>query len=377
MRYDCVIVGGGPAGSTAARILAGSGLSVVVLEKDRFPRVKPCGGGLTTRSFQEMGLDLAGHVQHEARTVRVITGPGRITELEARGTLARVVDRARLDHFLLEEARRAGAAVFQRTKVGAVERSAEGFVVLTGSGTYRTPFLIGADGANSIVNRSLRIVERTEFGKGMVVILPGDRYQGDPRLTFDFSAVPLGYAWIFPRRDSLCAGVYTLDRRLEGLSAHLDRFLLKEGYTDHGDIERWAHILPFWGIRYRQPAFPAILTGDAAGFVDPMSGEGISYAVTSAGIAARAVLEAFQSRSFDPAALQERYHREVIRILRVGRRLSRIFYGRKPPLSRIVTSELALRIFSLAFLRGDGYPDIAKRLPGYLAASVLARVLKS
>jgi geranylgeranyl reductase family protein len=366
MDYDCIIVGGGPAGATAARTLAKSGISVGVLEKARFPRPKTCGGGLTKKGYDEVGLDLGGQILHETTNVRAVFSRSRGSEFETSHTLTKFVDRTGFDDHLIRAADREGARIHQGVKITGMEYNGSRFLIRTNGGTFRASFLLGADGANSLVNGRFGVVERGDFGKGISLEVPRARFIRNAVMTFDFSILTHGYGWIFPKGHKVSVGLYTIDPRQKGMPALLDGFLSSMDCIKYDDLEKRGHILPFWGIHYRQPDFPVLLAGDAAGFVDQLSGEGISYAVRSGRIAAQCVASWLQTGKFNPLELQTRYEREIISVLRTGRKLANAFYGRRFPLYQILTSGPGLKVLYLAFMKGDDYPAILRSLPGYL-----------
>jgi geranylgeranyl reductase family protein len=366
MDYDCIVVGGGPAGATASRILAGNGVSVGLLDRAHFPRSKPCGGGLTTKGYEEVGLGLDGQILNEVRAVRAVMPRSGMSELKTEQTLVRFVDRARFDHLLIRAADREGVRIHTGISITGMEHNGTSFVIRTDRSTFQAPYLLGADGANSEVNGRFGVVRRGEFGKGISIDVPRNRFSRTHVMTFDFTAISHGYGWVFPAGETVKLGLYTTNPRLKGMPALLEAFLDSMDCAGYRDLEKRSQILPFWGVHYRQPPSPVLLAGDAAGFVDPLSGEGISYAVRSGKIAAGCISSWLRTGKFNPADLQSLYEREIISTLRSGRKLANAFYGRRFPLYQILTSGPGLKTFCLAFMNGEEYPAILRRLPGYI-----------
>src|SRR4051812_13054532 len=153
--YDAIVVGGGPGGSTAAYRLATAGADVLVLDRARFPRDKPCGGGVTMRALKELPVDISPVVEHVVTTAELRLGFRRTAERGRGGPLAYMTQRKRLDHLLLQHATAAGAEVREGAKATAVETDERGAVVTVNGERLSAQAVIGADGVNGITARSL------------------------------------------------------------------------------------------------------------------------------------------------------------------------------------------------------------------------------
>ena len=341
-RYPIIIVGGGPAGAATAlylvRRVPSLAAQILLLEKARHPRPKVCAGGLiphTLGCLDELGMGLrVPHVVVDRARVEV---PGRRVEVEGR-RFAAVVRRAEFDAALLEAVRSRGVAVREEACVRRLERTRDGVVVATDDGEYHGSFVVGADGSGSLVRRALIGVEdRARIGRAVMADLPiegGAAWDGHAcaRYDFDFRAVPAGlhgYAWAFPcligGRPHVNAGVYA---RRAGAGPDL-RALLRRLQADLGDgagrhqaapIRCWSRA-PFTAER-------TLLVGDAAG-VEPLMGEGISYALEYGRWAADELARAVEVRALDWRAAEARF-----RCSWVGSKLHRLdqaatmFYGR-------------------------------------------------
>lgn len=323
---DVIVVGAGPAGSTAARYLAERGLDVAVLEKSTFPRDKVCGDGLTPRAVKQLirlGIDTseaAGWVRNKG--LRVYGGRNEPFELlwpELAEFPPYGLVRARrdFDKILADHAVAGGARLFEKTTVtGAIidQRSDRITGVTTKDGrSFSAPIVIAADGNSSRLALSMGLEKRTDRPMGVAV----RTYFTSPRSNDDFmeswlelwdgkrgeSNLLPGYGWIFGMGDGTCnVGLGTVSSR--SISANLN-------YRDM--FSAWvANTPPEWGFTpenqvgpilgaalpmsfNRQPAYARglLLVGDAGGMVSPFNGEGIAYAMESAEMAASALAEAF------------------------------------------------------------------------------------
>jgi flavin-dependent dehydrogenase len=181
MTYDAIIVGAGPAGSTAALALAREGASVLLLDRARFPRDKPCGGGVTLRAASCLDIDLSPVVERTIMGARFSLRLGPSFQRRYEGPLTYMTQRSRLDAFLAEAAAAAGAAFHDGEPVRAVEVGSDGasastlsraVTVRTDRGSYASTVLIGADGANGVTGRATGIRPEIEESVALEVNVP-------------------------------------------------------------------------------------------------------------------------------------------------------------------------------------------------------------
>src|SRR3990170_1815743 len=231
MRYDAIVAGAGPAGSTAARILAREGASVLLLDRARFPRDKPCGGGVTLRAAACQDLDLSPVVERTVMGARFSLRLGQAFDRRYEGPLTYMTQRCRLDAFLAEAAISAGATFQDGEPLRTVEvmsngRAGGGVTVRTERGSYSARALIGADGANGVVGRDTGTRPETEVAVALEGNVPypdgvPERWRGVVGL--DLGGLAGGYGWVFPKGDHLNVGVgawkyaaFTLRPKLAG-----------------------------------------------------------------------------------------------------------------------------------------------------------------
>lgn len=305
-------------------------MTVKVLEKATLPRYKVCGGGLVSRTMQLVPIDvqeIVGHTCYQARLHFFSSGLSFITQRTT--PLVSMTMRAEFDQALLSAAQAQGATVCDRCSVEKVSCHEDSITVVTTSGTMRARFVIAADGALSRVARSMqwedgrRLVPALEYE----VTVPANLLQQfEGRARFDFDIIQAGYGWVFPKRNHLSIGVLSLTSTWHELRAAIGRYLAVLGCASPSLIERHGFVIP---LRPRTGSFAKhriLLTGDAAGFADPVTGEGISSAVRSGFLAAQSLIDG----QLQQEVVEERYNRLVAHAilpeLRAGRLLASILY---------------------------------------------------
>jgi geranylgeranyl reductase family protein len=312
--YDAIVVGAGPAGSTCAYRLADGGARVLLLDRARFPRDKPCGGGVTGRAARLLPFALDPVVEDVVRFVDLRLRYGK---LHARGRgepLVYMTQRLRLDHFLVEQAVAAGAEFRDDVRVTGVELKDERAVVEAGGERIEAGALVGADGVNGIVGRTLRLGGNRTVGVALEGNVPfraldSGRYRG--RAVIELAVLPGGYGWIFPKGDHANVGVGGWESEGQKL-----RSALRSLCDAHGIAPEDVEGVRGYRLPLRAPGQPlargrALLVGDAAGLIDPISGDGIFEAFLSADYAAEAVLDLLNGRE----ATLEPYGRRLDRRL--------------------------------------------------------------
>lgn len=330
--YDVIVVGLGPAGSTAARQLAEKGFKILAVDRKRFPRYKPCGGGVTAKVEGLIGSEFKEVVERDIYGIRfTFQGKDNIT-VESETPIAYLVMRDRFDHFLMERARDAGVEVVEGEKVIGVKEESGVVNIITRNGRYTARFVVGSDGAGSVVASSTGLKPPGR----VAVLLDGElkventllsRYDG--YLHFDFGTIPYGYGWVFPKKDGLSVGIGGLRGRIKNLRWLYTNFLEDRKITEQVISERrYGSLLPVFDGVFRFSTNRILLTGDAAALADPFTGEGIYYAVKSA-IIASDVLEEMMEDGTELTELKEydvRITKELCSELEYARRLSMIFH---------------------------------------------------
>ena len=315
--YDIAVVGLGPAGSVLSKVLAENGLNVLSLEKKVHPRIKPCAGCVSKRIERILDLNALGIVEGEIRGATLSYLGKNTTTQYTDEPVAYMVHRERLDLELARAAESAGAHVCQNVSVRRVVRRNGVFDVRTTAGDFSARFVAGADGALSVVRRCLipknkawdyvSLERKIEDGQAA-------RSMGD-RVHIDLGWVPFGYGWVFPHVNTLSTGLAVLRRRKGQLKDHFRDFLFHMN-LDRGEsypkTPTHAHALvSFIGKKQTLSVPGALLLGDAAGLTDPLTGEGIYFAIYSAQLAAEAVMGHLEGRPGSLEAYERRIEREI------------------------------------------------------------------
>jgi geranylgeranyl reductase family protein len=298
-----LIVGSGPAGSTAAFILAGRGMKVVLLDRCRFPRPKLCGGLLTLKTVQSLErifqtslpeLKSAGLIRFETRRYTVADQCGH--------ALTRVlddpfhlVDRTVYDAFWLNQAVSAGAEFHPAAAVVSLD-PARGEALTQNGRRWRARVVIGADGVDSRIRRALasagKLGPPRRRGRAAALECFVRRRPGafPDHPTIYYGQVRRGYAWSFPGPDLQVLGIAALKTPGRRLQDDFRRFLRQLQLPVCVPLRLHGHGLPYGNYLKIPGSGNILLVGDAAGLADPFLGEGIYYAHRSAELAARAVI---------------------------------------------------------------------------------------
>ncbi|MFA4983050.1 MAG: geranylgeranyl reductase family protein [Candidatus Micrarchaeia archaeon] len=322
--YDCIVVGGGPGGSTAAAFLAKKGKKVLILEKERWPRDKTCGDGISGKSIailRELGLlETLDRADHGSTTGLTFSSPnGKALAIKFGGgenaiKKGYVCRRFVYDRLLWQNAQKCGADAIEGAAVGGVVREGGkicGVSARMADGSeaeYRGKMVIGADGVASAIAREVRGAEVDPQHTCLAcrAYYSGVRgMDGTIEIHFVKSIMP-GYFWIFPLENGLAnvgVGMMMSDVKAHGISLQheMEEIIGKHpffaerfaGAKALSPVKAWS--LPFGSKKRKVHTDNVLLVGDAAGLVDPFSGEGIGNAMLSGKLAAEAACEALDA----------------------------------------------------------------------------------
>lgn len=330
LAYDVIVVGSGPAGSITAWRLARAGVRVAVIEKAALPRYKTCGGGIIGRTIQALPIDVRHVIEQDCHTAQLhVVSEGLSFTTHRSVPIVSMTMRDQFDYALLSAAQAAGAVLYQRCAVEEVSPKDDSVTVMTDKGAMMAKFLVAADGALSQVARKVGMADGRVLIPALEyeVTIPQerlDRLRGVAR--FDFGILPHGYAWAFPKQQHLSIGILSMVQRERELKRAITQYLDLLGCGDLTRIDRHGFVIP---IRPRTGPFMknrVLVVGDAAGFADPVTGEGISGALRSGQLAAQSLIDG----NLEEEAVQGKYTRSVTESLmpelRAGRLLARLLY---------------------------------------------------
>ena len=289
--YDIIIVGGGPAGSTAGYLLSRSGLKVLLIDKSTFPRHKLCGGCIThktikllERVFGETAEDLKKKdvISFESSHYKVFCKDKLLTKRDSPVPFY-FIERYMYDDLLLRKAQQAGAEVIEGERCTSFDIF--GRKVTTSAGRiFEAKVIIGADGFNSVVRQSFAGFDQRKWNDNLAVALETfvnrsevNRQIDCPALFFDF--IEFGYAWIFPNKDRLIIGICGLNKiNRKMIVRSFNDFLTAVGFRDLENLKSYGYYFPYGNFLLKPVYRNVLLVGDAAGLADPLLGEGIYYA---------------------------------------------------------------------------------------------------
>lgn len=306
MTYDVIVVGAGPAGSTCAYRLAEAGASVLLLDRARFPRDKPCGGGVTGRAARQLPFSIEPVVEDVCTSVRLRLRYGAWIDRGSGIPLVYMTQRRRLDAYLAEQAARVGALFRDGTKVEAVEALDDGVTIrLAGGERLRGRAVVGADGVNGVCGRALGLGGNREVGVAIEGNVSYDRLRTDGwrgRVALELGVVPGGYGWLFPKGDHANVGIGGWGTEAPRLRGHLRDLCGRHGITPEDLEDVRGYRLPLRSPSSTLARGRALIVGDAAGLIDPISGDGMYEGFLSARLASEAVLDllAGREKSLDP-----------------------------------------------------------------------------
>ena len=382
MDYDVIIAGAGPAGSTCAHICAKAGLRTLLLERDTFPRPKPCGGALSERALSHLGLSLPpGLIERECFGVRVHYGKYTV-EVRKDLRIAVMVSREKFDHYLAQQAVDAGTILHEGEPVQEITSHRDRVEVRTDNGRYEARCLVGADGANSVVGRMVRpMFGRDEIAAALVGMCPSDDREIDARLDglldLYFGVTPLGYGWVFPHKGYYTVGVMGQALEFDAPLKVFSEFTASRGMA----VARpYGHTIPWGGFPRSVVSKRVLLAGDAAGFADPFHGEGMASAILSGKLAGQAVADGIRGKKDPLTWYAAECNRLIVGEMRIALQMARMrerypklflamFFSDRTAMDRyldIPAGKTDYRHFSTWLLR---------RLPRYLAKKLFGTAL--
>ncbi|MGJ3246114.1 MAG: geranylgeranyl reductase family protein [Elainellaceae cyanobacterium] len=325
--YDCIVVGAGPAGGTAAYHLAKRGRSVLVLEKHPLPRYKPCGGGVSPQVAQWFDFDFTPAISLKIDSLRYTWKMGDPVEV-ALDVVEPIwmVRRDVFDHFLVKQAQKQGAELRDHTKVIGLEFKSDRWQVNTTGEPVEGRFIVAADGAKGSMAKWLGFKNRKLRFAGALEAEAAADVKAPQPIHFEFGMVKNGYIWNFPKADGYSIGVGTFrGGEPQDFKAILTEYATMFG-VDLSTTRQFGHPLCLWDGNQTLHTQHAVLAGEAACVVDPFSAEGIRPSIFSGLKAAEAIDRAIAGESDALERYTQTIHQEWGADLVWAQRLAGLFY---------------------------------------------------
>ncbi len=344
--YDLIIIGGGPSGSAAGRTAGKKGLKTLLIEKEIFPRYKPCGGALSEHAMSYLDFEIPKSIIEREIFGARVHFEGQIVEQHKDYRLAVLITRSILDNYLLEKAEETGIQIKMGEKVADYIENDDYVEVSTKNEIYRAKFVIIAEGSQGKLKYRIRRKEqKDEYAIGIVAEIEEDNKSIDKyihnSIDVHFGLFKNGYGWIFPHEKYFSVGIGGLAKNLLHPKQKMLDFLHKNNFNNNYKLH--SHIIPAGGIERRITSSRVILCGDSAGFVDSFYGEGIAYAIRSGQIAVEVISKIILNK--DDLRTIKNYEdickKEFIDNLKYSLILSKIIYSHPSILLKIFTNNEA------------------------------------
>ena len=353
--YDCIVVGAGPGGATAAAHLARWGRKVLLLDKASLPRRKPCGGGVSPEVARWLPFDPRPAVSTTLSRLRFTWELGAPVEADLDGfDFLWMVRREVFDQLLVDQAVAQGAELRAGMEATGCHWGADHWIVDTPAGPLAGRYILAADGALGQTAKALgfpRLKHLPAVGLEGEVLCPMPEAR---TAHLDFGSIPNGYQWAFPKADgwSVGTGVFR-GKPGHGLRAVFDAYCRSQ-QLDPGSMQVAAHPIKLWDGDQALHTHQALLVGEAACLVDPFTAEGIRPAVFSGRLAAESVHAALsgQDRALEgyTRQIQASWGSEMV----WAKRLAQVFY----------------RLPAVAYRLGVRQPGAARRMAQLLSGGV-------
>lgn len=375
--YDVMVIGLGPAGANAAYHLACAGIRTLAIEKKKMPRRKLCAGGISAKVIKLLDFDYSAAIEQEIRSA-VIHYRHQSVEMSGGEKVGYVVNRPTFDHLLALRAVKAGAEIHEEESVLSISEISHVIEVKTTLGIYRCRALIGADGVNGVTSHLWGYNARPA-DIGVEIHVSGEHdivRQHLHKLGFYFGAFPDGYAWIFPRKEDASIGLGVPLKQARHTRGLLADFLESLGLPRALADKARGHGIPLYSPLTKRPFCRRniLLAGDAASFVDPITAEGIYYALKSGEEAARTIAKTLPSNSEAAGVYKDAIKQSILPELRAAWKLSLPFYAFQLATFNAIMASARIRDMQFDVIVGRrSYQEIVAQFPNVF--SLMRKIL--
>ena len=368
---DVIVIGSGPAGSSAAYELARSGIKVLVVEKEKLPRYKTCGGGVVYRAARLLPFSIVESKNKSFNSAEINDHESKLHfNVKRNKPIVEMIMRADFDYHILSRAVEEGAEVKDGMEVKKIFNLENEVELIINEKSYHTKFVIAADGATGIATKSLGLVNKLKvpaleceiFGHSLF-----ERFKDSVR--FDYGIVPHGYAWVFPKAAHLSVGIAVMKKSGTSLHNLLSKYLraLNINQEEIEEMDKHGFMIPLYSGKNKLSSGRVLIVGDALGLADPITAEGISYAIESGQLAARAIING-KFELNDVVKIYKQFLKPILKELRYAKVLAWFVYG-NPAVRRSVFKHYGARISELltdVIMDEKKYSEILKNPKNYL-----------
>ena len=366
-KFDVAIIGSGPSGASAAFKLAENGISTVIIEKETLPRYKTCGGGFVYRGRRKMPFDVSSVVDREFHKIDIyFNKAGLHLSSEREEPIISMIMRDEFDNLIVEKSKALGVTLLEDHILKDITFGAQ-TILHTSQGDIEAKFVIAADGALSRTAKMAGWEETRHLIPALeyeVEVSPEDFERLAKEVRFDFDAVPLGYGWSFPKKNHLSIGVASARRTKIDLKKCYRDYLTTLGITEVVNEAFHGFQIP---VSPRTDGFVrknVFLVGDAAGFADPVTAEGISNAILTGVMAAEAIVESQLDNEKATEIYNTKLEKVILPELKTGLYLSKLFYEQEKVRNFLMKKygERFCEAMTDVFMGERSYPSDIKKL---------------
>ncbi|MBZ9786246.1 NAD(P)/FAD-dependent oxidoreductase [Psychroflexus sp. CAK57W] len=333
--YDLAIIGSGPSGASAAFEAAKNGLKTVIIEKELLPRYKTCGGGFVFRGRKNMPFDITSAVEREFFDVDIRFDAKQLALNTVRKhPIISMVMRDEFDFLMVQKAQELGVELLQGEKLTGLDFQNEYTTLTTSNQKIQAKFIIAADGALSPTAKLAGWEESRKMCPALEyeIKVPEEDFERlSTSARFDMDVIPFGYGWSFPKKNHLSVGVVNFFKTKKSidLKTYYRDYLKMLGITEVLEEQAHGFIIPIIPRKDGFVKHNVFLIGDAAGFADPLTAEGISNAIYSGKLAVRAIVESELDLEKAIQLYDEKLNKKLLPELRLGVKLAGFFYENK------------------------------------------------